>query len=217
MGRGTLSLALAALVASAQAAVATTLTAEVVDQDGRPVVNAVVTLIPDSKGSMPAAASRLAAEKTIDQRNETFLPMVTIVPKGGHIVFSNNDQTTHQVYSFSAAKQFEITLTRGEKSQPIAFDNAGIAALGCNIHDHMIAYAFVAESPWTALTGAEGRVTLQDMPAGNYEAVVWHPKFPPGREPPKLKTSLTGDTARLSLTVRLISSAPTSRSHAGSY
>jgi plastocyanin len=217
MGRGTLSLALAALVASAQAAVATTLTAEVVDQDGRPVVNAVVTLVPDSKGSMPAAASRLAAEKTIDQRNETFLPMVTIVPKGGHIVFSNNDQTTHQVYSFSAAKQFEITLTRGEKSQPIAFDNAGIAALGCNIHDHMIAYAFVAESPWTALTGAEGRVTLQDMPAGNYEAVVWHPKFPPGREPPKLKTSLTGDTARLSLTVRLISSAPTSRSHAGSY
>ena len=217
MGRGTLSLALAALVASAQAAVATTLTAEVVDQDGRPVVNAVVTLVPDSKGSMPAAASRLAAEKTIDQRNETFLPMVTIVPKGGHIVFSNNDQTTHQVYSFSAAKQFEITLTRGEKSQPIAFDNAGIAALGCNIHDHMIAYAFVAESPWTALTGAEGRVTLQDMPAGNYEAVVWHPKFPPGREPPKLKTSLTGDTARLSLTLRLISSTPTSRSHTGSY
>jgi plastocyanin len=217
MGRGTLSLALVAFVASGQAAVATTLTAEVVDQDGRPVVNAVVTLVPDSKGSMPAAATRLTADKTIDQRNETFLPLVTIVPKGGHIAFSNNDQTTHQVYSFSAAKQFEITLTRGEKSQPIAFDNAGIAALGCNIHDHMIAYAFVAESPWTALTGIDGRVTIQDVPAGNYEAVVWHPKFPPGREPPKLRTTLTGDTARLSLTVRLLSSAPASRSHAGSY
>ena len=217
MGRGTLSLALVALVASGTAAVATTLTAEIVDQDGRPVVNAVVTLVPDSKGSMPAAATRLAADKTIDQRNETFLPMVTIVPKGGHIAFANNDQTTHQVYSFSAAKQFEITLTRGEKSPPIAFDNAGIAALGCNIHDHMIAYAFVAESPWTALTGADGRVTLPDMPAGNYEAVVWHPKFPPGRELPKLRTTLTGDTARLSMTIRLISSAPSSRSHAGSY
>src|SRR6185369_15314094 len=217
MGRGVLPLATVLLFAFCEATHATNFTAEVVDQDNRPVVNAVVTLVPEIKGSMPAAASRLTVDKTIDQRNETFLPMVTIVPKGGHIAFANNDQTTHQVYSFSAAKQFEITLTRGEKSQPIAFDNAGIAALGCNIHDHMIAYAFVAESPWTALTGADGRVTIPDMPAGNYEAVVWHPKFPPGREPPKLKTSLTGDTARLSLTVRLISSAPTSRSHAGSY
>src|SRR5690242_2650794 len=143
MGRGSLSLAMVVLLASTHAANATTLTAEILDQDGRPVSNAVVTLVPDSKSSMPAAATRLTGEKTIDQRNETFLPLVTIVPKGGHIAFANNDQTTHQVYSFSAAKQFEITLARGEKSPPIAFDNAGIAALGCNIHDHMIAYAFV--------------------------------------------------------------------------
>jgi plastocyanin len=205
------------LFASSETAVATNFTAEVLDQDGRPVVNAVVSLVPDAKSSMPASLTRLVTDKTIDQRNETFLPLVTIVPKGGHITFANNDETTHQVYSFSAAKQFEITLARGEKSQPMAFDTAGVAALGCNIHDHMIAYAFVAESPWTALTGADGRATIADVPTGNYQAQVWHPKFPPGREPPTLRAALTGDTARLTVTVRLISSAPTSRSHAGSY
>jgi len=212
-----LSLATVMLFASSEAAMATNFTAEVVDQDGHPVVNAVVALVPDAKGAMPAASSRLVADKTIDQRNETFLPLVTVVPKGGHITFANNDETTHQVYSFSPAKQFEITLARGEKSQPLAFDIAGIAALGCNIHDHMIAYAFVAESPWTALTGADGRATITDVPTGNYQAQVWHPKFPPGREPPHLNAALTGDTARLTITVRLLSSAPTSRSHAGSY
>jgi len=217
MGRRTLSLAIVALLASGQAAIATTLTTEVIDQDGRPVANAVVTLVPDSKGTMPAAATRLSADKTIDQRNETFLPLVTIVPKGGHIAFANNDQTTHQVYSFSAIKQFEITLARGEKSQPFVFDNPGVAALGCNIHDHMIAYAFVAESPWTALADADGRATIADVPNGNYQAQVWHPKFPPGRELPSLHASLSGDTTRLTVTVKLISSAPTSRSHAGSY
>src|SRR5882672_6571714 len=106
MGRGILSLATVVLLASREAAVATNFTAEVVDQDGHPVANAVVTLIPDAKNSMPPASTRLVTEKTIDQRNETFLPLVTIVPKGGHISFSNNDQTTHQVYSFSAVKQF---------------------------------------------------------------------------------------------------------------
>src|SRR4051794_30301267 len=120
MGRRLLPLALGVLLASGRVALATNFTGEVIDQDGHPVPNAVVTLVPDTKATMPAASTRLPPDKTIDQRDETFLPLVTILPKGGHLTFSNNDQTTHQVYSFSAAKQFEITLARGEKSQPIA-------------------------------------------------------------------------------------------------
>ena len=181
------------------------------------MANAVIVLVPDSKTSIPAAATRLAAEKTIDQRGETFIPLVTIVPKGGHIVFANNDQTTHQVYSFSAVKQFEITLARGEKSPPIAFDNSGVAALGCNIHDHMIAYAFVAESPWAMLTGADGRGTIAEVPPGNYEAQVWHPKLPPGRAIPSLKASLSGDTTRLTVNIKLLPASTMSHGHGGSY
>ena len=217
MGKGTLPFLGALLLVACEPAAATTFTAQVSDQDGRPVANAVVTLIPDAKASMPAPATRLAGEKTIDQRNETFIPLVTIVPKGGRVVFANNDQTTHQVYSFSAVKQFEITLTRGEKSPPLAFDNTGVAALGCNIHDHMIAYAFVAESPWTALTGADGRAVIADAPPGNYQAQVWHPKLPPGRAPPTLRATLSGDTTQLSATVKLLSATSMSHGHGGSY
>jgi len=205
------------LFAICEPARATNFTAEVVDQDGRPVVNAVVSLLSEVKTSMPAAATHLAMEKTIDQRGETFLPLVTIVPKGGRIVFANNDQTTHQVYSFSPVKQFEITLTRGEKSPAIGFETAGVAALGCNIHDRMIAYAYVAESPWTALTGSDGRAVIPDVPSGNYQAIVWHPKFPPGREPPSLRTVLSGDAARVSISLKLLPAPTVSRGHAGSY
>jgi plastocyanin len=217
MGRGILPLVTLMLFALSGPADATDFTAEVVDQDGRTVANAVVSLISDAKTSMPAASTHLATEKTVDQRKETFLPLVTVVPKGGHIVFANNDQTTHQVYSFSAAKQFEITLARGEKSPPVAFDNAGVAALGCNIHDHMIAYAFVAESPWTGLTGPDGRATIANVPAGNYQAQIWHPRFPPGRELPSLRAVLSGDTTRLSVNIKLPYAATASRGHAGSY
>jgi len=197
-------------------AAATTFTAEISDQDGKPVVNAVVSLVPDPKGPMPAASMRLATEKTIDQRNETFLPLVTVIPKSGRVIFANNDQTTHQVYSFSAAKQFEITLNRGQTSAPIIFDNLGVAALGCNIHDHMIAYVFVAESPWTALTGADGRAVIEDVPAGIYQARVWHPKYPPRREPPNARIAVSTDITRWSANIRVLP-ATTTRSHAGSY
>ena len=215
MGRRVFPCVAALLFAVCGSAAATTFTAEVNDQDGRPVANAVVVLVADSKASIPA--SRLAAEKTIDQRSETFIPLVTIVPKGGRIIFANNDQTTHQVYSFSSVKQFEITLARGERSPPIAFDNSGVAALGCNIHDHMIAYAFVADSPWTVLTGADGGGTIAEVPPGNYEAQVWHPKLPPGRAIPSLKASLSGDTTRLSVNIRLLSASTMSHGHGGSY
>ena len=181
------------------------------------MANAVIVLIPDSKTSIPAAASRIAAEKTIDQRGETFIPLVTILPKGGRIVFANNDPTTHQVYSFSAVKQFEITLARGEKSHPIAFDNSGVAALGCNIHDHMIAYAFVVESPWVMLSGADGRGTITDVPQGNYEAQVWHPKLPPGRGVQSLRVALSGDMARLAVNVKLLPPSTMSHGHGGNY
>jgi hypothetical protein len=119
------------------------------------------------------------------------------------------------VYSFSKVKQFEMTLNRGQTA-PVTFETAGIAALGCNIHDKMIAYAFVADSPWTALTGEDGRAVIADVPAGAYRAQVWHPKFPPGRPPPSVAVSLSGETNRWEATVKLLASRM-AHSHSGSY
>jgi plastocyanin len=217
MGKGLSTIVFGILLAACGPAAAATFTVEVADQNGGPVANAVVALFPDNKAAMPASSTRLTNEQTIDQRNETFVPLVTVIPRGGRIVFANNDQTTHQVYSFSAVKQFEITLSRGQSSSPIAFDKAGVAALGCNIHDHMIAYAYVAESPWTMLTGADGRATIDNVPAGNYQAQVWHPKFPPGREVPSAQIAVSGDTTRWSASVKLPAAPVMAHSHAGSY
>src|SRR5262245_57192191 len=137
MGRGPAGVFAMLLAAVWNTAAATTFTAEITDQDGKPVRNAVVSLVPESRTTLPGAC--LPNDKVIDQRSETFVPLVTIVPRNGRVVFANSDPTTHQVYSFSPAKQFEITLARDTSSPPIAFPNAGVAALGCNIHDNMIA------------------------------------------------------------------------------
>jgi hypothetical protein len=204
------------LVAACHTAAATTFTAEIADQDGKPVMNAVVSLVPDQRSSMPAATSRLQNERTIDQRFETFVPLVTIVPRNGRVVFSNSDPTTHQVYSFSAAKQFELTLPRDTSSPPITFPTAGVAALGCNIHDNMIAYVFVADSPWTGLTGSDGRVVIEDVPPGSYLAQVWHYRYPPRRELPNARIAVSTDTTRWSANIRVLTRT-TTRSHAGSY
>lgn len=199
-----------ALCAPARAA---TFNAHVVDQDGRPVADAVVVL---RGADMPAPASKLSSEKTVDQRNEVFVPLVTIVPRGGGIVFTNNDRTMHQVYSFSPVKQFEFTLNHGQATPRVTFDKTGVAAIGCNIHDHMIAYAFVTDSPWTILTGQDGRANFADIPPGNYQMTVWHPRLPPGAAPAPTQVAIGAAAGSSQIRLRLI--APkVSRHHRGDY
>jgi hypothetical protein len=59
----------------------------------------------------------------------------------------------------------------------VVFDKPGVVALGCNIHDWMLAYVVVLPTPWFALTPANGAATIADIPPGRYRAEVWHPRL----------------------------------------
>src|SRR6185437_15185551 len=168
MNRLSLScLMLAGTVAFATANAAT-VEINVADSGGVPAANAVVSLVADN--SMPASGPRTPEKSIIDQRHETFLPLVVIVRRGGNVVFTNNDTTMHQVYSFSTIKQFQFEIDKGQISKPVIFDKAGVAAIGCNIHDNMVAYVYVADAPFAAITDASGHAEIPDVPEGQYTA-----------------------------------------------
>jgi len=197
-------------------AAATSFAARVIDQDNKPVANAVITIVADGK-TAPAPATRLDPARIVDQRDETFIPLVTILPRAGRVVFANNDKTRHQVYSFSPIKQFEITLAQGERSPSLAFDKPGVAVLGCNIHDHMIAYVFVSDSPWTALTGPDGRSVIADVPPGTYQVQVWHPQLPPGTAAPEESVVVGGENTEFATRLKLLPPPPMMHTHMGHY
>src|ERR1700679_1481212 len=173
---------------------------EITATDGKPAANAVVEFTPSD--GRPLAATQMPAEAIIDQRNETFLPLVSVVRKGGHVVFTNNDTTMHQVYSFSPIKQFEFEIDQGEHSKPVVFDQTGVAAIGCNIHDQMITYVYVAATPWVALTDVKGHAAL-DLPQGAYRAAIWDPQSVPGRSLPPQNLAVTASGAKLAVVVPL--------------
>jgi plastocyanin len=178
------------------------LTAEVRDQSGEPVPDAVVSLASEDGHATPVPP-RSAQERLIDQRNETFLPFVTIVPRGGKVSFSNSDKTQHHVYSFSPAKRFQFLLNPGERSAPLVFEQQGVAAIGCNIHDQMITYVFVAESPYAALTDARGLAEITELPEGSYLVSIWHPRLKPGSQDPAQRILIGARSVTLRLTVPL--------------
>jgi plastocyanin len=202
-----LGLALLATVpATLRQATAVELVVQVTDADGRPVPDAVVALAPRGAEAtiVTAHAPALPQRLVVDQRNETFIPYVQIVPQGGEVTFRNSDLTRHHVYSFSPVKAFEFVLAPGEASDPVHFERSGVVAVGCNIHDRMVAYLYVTALPWAALTDAQGRAVLANLPDSIYELRTWHPRLRPGRPVPTQPVTLSGESSRVAVSLALL-------------
>ena len=160
-----------ALVGAASPLAATPLSVRVVDSSGRPVRDAVVTLSPAAGARAPRAGGHFV----VSQKDLQFHPFLTIVPVGADVSFPNLDSTKHHVYSFSAAKRFELKLFARDQSRTVRFEKPGVVALGCNIHDGMSAFIFVTDSAWTERTNGQGIASFADAPNGAGHVAVWHP------------------------------------------
>jgi plastocyanin len=182
------------------------LTVHVVDAHGVVVADAVVTVLPHAGNTLSAAAPPPSATKIIDQKGEAFIPYVEIFRPGDHVIFHNSDHTRHHVYSFAPARQFEFVLTPGESSNPLRLDQAGVVAVGCNIHDQMITYFFVSDAPWLERTGTDGRASIGPMPPGEFDVHVWHPQLRPGQPAPLevVKIDAPGDAKDLNFKLSLL-------------
>jgi plastocyanin len=164
-------IAFAAGIALSAPLAAAPLAVRVMDASGKPVRDAVVSLYPSSG----ARAPRGGGHYVVSQQNIQFHPFLSIVPVGADVSFPNLDNTKHHVYSFSAAKRFELKLFAKDQSRTIHFDKPGVVALGCNIHDQMSAFIFVADSAWTGRTNGQGIATFGDAPNATARVAVWHP------------------------------------------
>jgi len=162
----------AAGVSLAAPLAAASLAVRVVDATGRPVRDAVVTRHPSGNSPRPP---RPGSRYVVSQKNLQFHPFLSIVPVGADVSFPNFDPTKHHVYSFSAAKRFELKLFAKDQSRTVHFDRPGVVALGCNIHDAMSAFIVITDSAWTARTNAQGVALFGDAPNAPGRVTVWHP------------------------------------------
>jgi plastocyanin len=169
------------------AAGAAELTVSVIDSAGSGVAGIVIIAMPE----IQAPDKHQPRTAIMDQQHMQFVPRVLVIQTGTGVDFPNSDQIQHQVYSFSAPKTFKLSLYAGHKYPPVVFDRPGLVTLGCNIHDNMIAYIYVTDSPFFGRSDESGQLQLHGLPAGNYTLSVSHPQLQePGGGPPPLRVTL---------------------------
>lgn len=170
---------------------------QVLDAGGKPVADAVVYLEADGNQQLPKSLK----PGEISQKGLQFVPTVTVVQTGSKIYFPNNDKVRHHIYSFSAPHKFDQKLYTGTTAEPQTFEKPGTVVLGCNIHDKMIAYVRIVDTPYYGKTDAGGRVAL-DAPAGKYVLKAWHPDIV-GGNPLEQATRLADGSASASFKMSL--------------
>lgn len=138
-----------------------------IDTDGNPVKDVIAELQVSQIDTVPQEIG------VMDQVNRTFVPNVLLIARGQRVRFPNSDNVRHHVYSFSDVRQFSTPLYADEEVDPILFDQAGVATLGCNIHDSMVAYVYVSEWQDRYQSDELGRISLDNTGADVIH--VWHP------------------------------------------
>ena len=141
-------------------------------ENGRPVPGAggaVVSYEPENEAPRPSP--RPAEVVTRDKR---FLPRVTVVPRGSSVGFPNRDPIFHNVFSVSPGNRFDLGRYREGQSRSTRFDRPGLVRVYCNVHEQMVAYVLVVDTPYHALAGEDGRFRLDGVPAGRGTLAIWH-------------------------------------------
>lgn len=192
------SLAMLYLCSASGIASAGAVTVTVTDRDGRPVPDVAVFLESDGTGPVNAPVGTSAVMDQVDRR---FVPHILVVQTGTRVEFPNSDTVAHHVYSFSHPNHFKLPIYKGHAHPPVGFDESGIVVLGCNIHDNMLAYIVVVDTPVFAKTDGDGVAVLDAASAAAAKVSIWSPRF--RDDPENLSVSIADATAGNAVAFRL--------------
>ncbi len=115
-------------------------------------------------------------EPVLDQQHCHYVPRVQIVRQHSTLQVRSADPVLHNVHSFLNGATFMNFAVPPRKGLVLRqrLDKPGGMQLKCDVHAFMRGGIFVATNPYHALTDAEGRYSITDVPPGQYTIATWH-------------------------------------------
>lgn len=113
---------------------------------------------------------------TIQQKHARFSPDFLVMAAGQSLSLPNDDRITHNVFSVSPTKKFDLGQYPQGETRTVQLDKPGIVELFCNIHENMHATVVVAPSTFFAVADASGHFAIAGVPAGTYKVVAFSPE-----------------------------------------
>jgi plastocyanin len=135
----------------------------------------VVWLTPlDQHSELHAVAQQASTPlPRLVQKDKRFTPHLLVIPAGTAVEFPNRDPFFHNVFSLFEGKRFDLGLYEAGTTRVVHFDRTGVSYIFCNIHPEMSAVVVSLQTPYYAVSDANGKITIPHVPEGRYMLQVW--------------------------------------------
>lgn len=164
---------------------------QITNQQQAAIKDVVVYLEPLNTELTLPQTNRTVSVKQLDKR---FAPYINVMQIGNKVLFDNQDDITHHIYSPIGDNKFELKLRAGNSELKEDFNAAGEIVMGCNIHDWMSGYLLVLDTPYFEKTNHSGVASLKIDTAGEYHLIVWHPQLDKPEHKITQKISINNNT-----------------------
>jgi hypothetical protein len=120
-----------------------------------------------------------------------------IVRKGQSVEVISGDAVAHNTHTYpikNNAVNVVISPNKGKgmgEKVPCTVAERLPIQVKCDYHPWMIAYWMILDHPYAAITDKDGKFTIENLPAGDHELVIWHEKV--GYIDRKFKASVKKD------------------------
>jgi hypothetical protein len=149
----------------------------VINKDNKGIANVFVYL---QKAPAGVKAAKPTGETVFDQKACQFLPHALLVRSGEKVLVKSDDPIPHNTHTYPV---------RGDGFNKViaANDRKGVdlkytkperlpVKVVCDYHNWMKAFHLVLDHPYMAVTDADGKFTIPNLPAGKHEFIVWQEK-----------------------------------------
>lgn len=137
--------------------------------ENKGIKNAVVSISNISNGKDFGEAM------VLDQKECVYTPHIVLTPAGSELEILNNDGILHNIHTYSEANPaFNQAQPKFKKKLKKKFDQPEVVRVECDAHGWMKGWIVVMDHPYYAVTDGEGKFSLSDVPAGEYEVKIWH-------------------------------------------
>jgi hypothetical protein len=156
------------------------------------VLNAAVQLVDVAQGKAWPEPGKPPELNNLKCR---FEPAVQMIPAGSLEVV-NSDPMLHNTHGYYGKRTaFNLALPNKGQRIPVELKRAGTVRVDCDAHGWMEGWVYVVDNPYYAVTGADGKFSITDVPPGDYKLVAIHPFTGPIEQPVTVEenkaTSLT--------------------------
>jgi plastocyanin len=134
------------------------------------------------KGISGKSTGASAAPATLDQKGALYVPQIIAIQTGQKLIVKNSDALVHNVHTQPAPnsgnpESNQVQMGNGP-DLTYTFDKPeAFLKFKCDVHPWMFAWVTVVDHPYFAVSGADGKFTIKNVPAGKYTLEAAHRKL----------------------------------------